>query len=87
MIDAQVAADADDPGLEVRPTVERIERLEDLEKDVLREVFRLVMLADELVRDVEDLPPVLADDSLPRSLVAGQALFDEAVGRRRLQRR
>jgi hypothetical protein len=85
VIDAQVPADADDPRLEVRPPVERGERLEDLQEDVLREVFRFDVFADELVRDVEDLAPVLPDDRLPRVLIATETPLDEAVGRRRLR--
>ena len=63
------------------------ERLEDLEEDVLREVFGLVVPADELVGDVEDLAPVLPDDRLPRGLVAAQAALDQAVGCSRLRGR
>ena len=84
VIDAEVAADADDPGLEVGAPVERLERLEDLQEDVLRQILGLVVLADELVGDVEHLAPVLADDRFPGRLIAGQALLDEAVGRERL---
>ncbi len=84
MIDAQVAADADDPRLKICAAVERAERLEDLDEDVLREIFGLFMLADELVGDVEHLAPILADDLLPRDLVALETLLDQAVGRRRL---
>jgi len=36
----RVPADADQPGLEVRAPVEGGERLEHLEEDVLRQVFR-----------------------------------------------
>ncbi len=79
MVDAQVPADADQPGLEVCPLVERLERLENLQEHVLREVFRFVVLAGELVRDVEDLAPVLPDDLRPRVLVAGQAALDQSV--------
>jgi hypothetical protein len=64
-----------------------LQRLEDLQEDVLREIFGLVVLADELVRDVEDLAPVLAHDLLPCELIAGQALLDEAVRRCRLRSR
>ena len=42
-----------------------LERLEDLQEDVLRQIFGLVVLADELVGDVEDLAPVLPDDQSP----------------------
>jgi hypothetical protein len=87
MVDAQVAADADDPGLEVRAPIERLQRLEDLEEDVLREIFRLVVLADELIRDVEDLAPVLAHDLFPGGLIARQTLLDEAVRRGGLRSR
>jgi hypothetical protein len=43
------------------------------------------VLADELLRDVEHLSPVLADDRLPGNLIPAEALLDEAVGRRRLR--
>ena len=72
MIDAEVAADADDPRLEVRATVERRQRLEDLQEDVLRQIFGFLVLADELVRDVEYLTPVLPDDRFPRRLITAQ---------------
>ena len=87
MVDAQVAGDADDPRLEVRTPVERVERLEDLQEDVLGEIFRFVVFSDEFICDVEHLPPVLADHRFPGGLVSTQALLDEGVGRRRLQRR
>ena len=79
MIDAQVAADADQPGLKVGAPVERVERLEDLQEHVLRQILGLVVLAGELVGDVEHLAPVLPDDLLPRVLVAGQAALNERV--------
>ncbi len=87
MVDAEVATDADDPRLKVGATVERRERLEDLQEDVLREIFGFVVLADELVSDVEDFPPVLADDGVPRRLIPGETLLNEAVRRRRLSGR
>ncbi len=65
VVDAEVAADADQPGLEVRAPVERVQRLEDLQEDVLRQVLGLVVPADELVGEVEDLAPVLPDDLVP----------------------
>jgi hypothetical protein len=80
VVDAQVAADADQPGLEVGAAIEGVERPEDLQEDVLGEVLGLVVLADELVGDVEDLPPVLPDDGLPGSLVTAQTTLDERVG-------
>src|SRR6185503_8909257 len=85
MIDAEVPADADNPRLKIRPSIERIQRLEDLEKDILRQIFRFVVLADELVRDVEHLSPVQANNRVPGDLIAAQALLDEAVGRARLR--
>ena len=75
------AADADQPGLEIGAPVERVQRLEDLEEDVLRQVLGLVVLAGELVGDVEDLPPVLADDLFPRLLIAAKAALDQRVDR------
>ena len=87
VIDAQVAADADDPGLEIGAAIERVQRLEDLQEDVLRQIFRFVVLADELIGDVEDLAPVLAHDLFPGDLIARQALLDETVGRGGLRSR
>jgi hypothetical protein len=58
-----------------------MERLEQLEKYVLGQVLCLVMLSDELVGDVEDPPPLLADDRGPRGLVSGETLLDELVRR------
>jgi len=80
VIDAEIPADADEPRLEVRAPVEGRERLEDLQEDVLREIFRLVVPPDELVGDVEHLPPVPADDDLPGEIVAVQAPLDERFG-------
>src|SRR5262245_43853634 len=85
MIDAQVTADADNPRLKIRPPIERVQRLEDLQKDILCQILRFVVLTDELVRDVEHFPPVLANDHVPGDLIAAQALLDEAVGRARLR--
>ena len=80
VIDAEVAADADDPRGEVGPAVERAERLEDLQKDVLRQILGLVVATHERVRDVEHLPAVAADDGVPRRLVSPQAGLVEGVG-------
>src|SRR5207244_2667701 len=76
VIDAEIAAHADEPRLEIRPTVERRERFEDLEEDVLRQIFRFVVPADELVRHVEHLAAVLADDRIPGELIAFEAALD-----------
>src|SRR5439155_6324689 len=73
VIDAQVPADADQPRLKVRAAVERVERAEDLQEDVLCEIFGFVVFTDELVGDVEDLAPVLPDDEVPRRLIAVEA--------------
>ena len=79
VVDAQIAADADQPGLKVGAAVEGVQRLEDLQKHVLRQILGLVVLAGELVGDVEDLAPVLPDDLRPRVLVAGQAALDHRI--------
>jgi hypothetical protein len=47
----------------------------------LRKIFGKIVAADELVRNVEDLPPVQADDLLPRGLIAIQAALDDLVDR------
>ena len=77
VIDAQVTADADEPGLKIRAPIERAERLEDLQEDVLRQIFGFLVPADELVRDVEDFPPVLLDDRVPGELVALKTSLNE----------
>src|SRR5262249_39754341 len=74
-------ADAEQPRMEVRAPIERLERLENPEKDLLREILRLVALANELVRDVEDFTPVLANDGVPRGLVSIKAALDECINR------
>ena len=80
VIDAQIAADADEPRLKVGATIEGVERLVQLEEDVLREVLCLIVTTDELVRDVEHLPPVHADNRFPRRLIAIEAALDDLVG-------
>ena len=82
MIDAQIPADADElSGNSVPVPVERLQRLEDLEEDVLRQVLGLVVPPDELVGEIEDLAPVLAHDLLPRQLIAAEAALDQQVHR------
>ena len=44
-------------------------------------VSGLVVLADELVGDVEHLAPVLADDLFPRELIALQAALNQRLDR------
>src|SRR5215475_4787302 len=83
MIDAEISADTDQPGLEVRPPVERVERFEHLQEDVLCQIFGLVVPSDELVRDIEHLAPVLAHDGLPRELIARQAPLNQRLDRLR----
>src|SRR4051812_28602843 len=87
MVDAEVPADADQPRLEIRPPVERVERLVDLEEDLLRQILGLLVPPDELVRGVEHLAPVLTDDELPRGLVASEAAANERLDRRTRRRR
>ena len=57
----------DEPGLDrerlIRPG-EGVQRLEDLDEDVLRQVLGFVMTADELVREVEHLAAMATDDDL-----------------------
>ena len=81
MIDAEVAADADQPGLEIRAAIEGVQRLEDLQEDVLRQILGLVVPAGELVGDVEDLAPVLADDLLPRASDRRPGSADQRIDR------
>src|SRR5262249_11148765 len=83
MIDAEIPADADQPRLEVRAPIERVERLEHLQEDVLRQIFGLLVPADELVRDVEHLAPVLAHDGFPGELIARQAPLNQRLDRLR----
>ncbi len=48
VVDTEVPADADQPRLEVRPPIEGVERLEQLQEDVLGQVLGFVVLAHEL---------------------------------------
>jgi hypothetical protein len=56
-----------------------VERFENLDEDVLRQVFGLIEPADELVRQVEHLAAMLLDDDRPRDLIAFEAPFDDGV--------
>jgi hypothetical protein len=80
-IDAEVPAHADEPGLEVRALVERVERAKHLQEDLLRQIFGFFIGADETVRHVEDLAPIRPDDRVPCGLVAvGRALYGRFDG-------
>jgi hypothetical protein len=79
VIDQEIPADADEPRLKVRSPVERVQGPEDLQKDVLREIFGFVVPAHELVREVEDLAPVETNDLGPGRLIATEAPVDELI--------
>ena len=79
VIDAEVAADTDQPGLKIGPAVEGAERLEDLQEYVLGQILRHVVPADELVGDVENSAPISLDDEVPRLLVPLQAAVDQLL--------
>src|SRR5262245_57716432 len=80
MVDAEIPADADEPRLKVGSSIERPERLENFQEDVLCQVLGFVVAADESIRDVEHLPPVLTNDLLPRRLIAVETPLDQLVG-------
>jgi hypothetical protein len=79
VIDAQIAADADQPRLEIGAPVEGVERPIQLQEDVLCQVLGEVVLADELIGDVEHFAAVQADDIFPRRLIASEAALDDGV--------
>jgi hypothetical protein len=81
VIDAQVTAHADQPGLEIGAPIERVQRLENLEEDVLRQILGFVVAAGELVGDVEHLAAVLTHDLFPGPLIAAQAALDQRINR------
>ena len=82
-IDAEIAADADEPGLKVRAAIERAERSEHLQENLLRQIFRFVVGAHEAIRHVEHLAPVRLDDGVPCGLIAfGRALNGGVDGHR-----
>ena len=63
-----------------QPTVITLMALADSARESIRQYaigYDLVVLAYELVRDVEDFSPVLADDEIPGDLVAAQTSLDE----------
>src|SRR5690606_13290068 len=79
VVDTEVAADAAEPGLKVGAPVEGVQRLEDLDEDVLGQILGFVVTADELVRDVEHLAAVRTHDLFPRGLVTGQTPRDQGI--------
>jgi hypothetical protein len=79
MVDTQVPADADQPGLEICAAIERVQRFENFQKNVLRQILGFVVAADELVSKIEHLAPVLTDDLFPRRLVSLQAAGNQLV--------
>ncbi len=80
VVDAEVATDANQPRLEIRSPVERSQRFVDPEKDVLGQIFRLVVLAHKGERDVEHPTLVSLDDGGPRRLISTQAGINQPVG-------
>src|SRR5262245_13039046 len=81
-VDAVVPGHAAEPGGEVGVAMELVEAAEDLQEDLLREILCLVVLAGELVGDVEDLTPVARQDLVPRRVFLPKAALDElAIGR------
>src|SRR6202008_3396022 len=83
--DAEVAGHDRQPGREVGVAVEVLEAAEDLEEDLLGQVFRVVMPPLELVADMKHIPLVAGDDELPGGIVLLQASLDQLrVGRGRL---
>src|SRR3990172_8077023 len=82
VVDAIVAGDAGEPGGKIGVPMELVQAAEDLEEDLLRQVLRLIVLAGELVGDVEHPPPEALDHLLPGRIVLPQASLDELrVGR------
>jgi hypothetical protein len=83
IVDAEIAAHADEPCLEVGASIERVQRLEQLDEHVLREILSLFVAAGERVRHVEDHAPVQTNDFIPGSLIAAEAALDDGVDRER----
>ena len=68
VVDAVVPADRIEPGSEIRGAIEFVERAEDAQKDLLREILRLLVPSREFVRDAEYLAAVTAHDLFPGQL-------------------
>jgi len=85
VVDAEIPGHAGEPGREVGVAIELLEAAEDLEKDLLGQVLRVVMPPRELVADMKHLPLVAADDELPGGVVLLEAPLDQLrIGRGRL---
>jgi hypothetical protein len=85
VIDRSVRGDAVEPRREPVTGIERLERDEDLEKDLLREVGRRIARTDES-KDVVDETSLMAEDQRPEGVaIPGQRLVDQTLVRERRQ--
>ena len=79
VVDTEVSADADEPGLKVGAPVKRVERLVELQEDFLTQIFSLLVSADEFVGDIENALVVGVDDLVSGRLIPVKARLDESI--------
>ena len=79
VVDTEVSADADEPGLKVGEPVKRVERLVELQEYFLTQIFSLLVSADEFVGDIENSPVVGVDDLVSGRLIPAKARLDESI--------
>src|SRR4029079_6419200 len=77
--DRQVLADDNQPGMEMCAAIERVQRFENFQKNVLRQILGFVVAADQLVSKIEHLATVVTRDRFPRRLVSLQAAGNQLV--------
>ena len=66
-----VHGDAVDPGAQARLAAESVDGAEDAQEDFLRQVERLVAVAEQVHRQLDDHALVIADELGARQLFAG----------------
>ena len=76
-VERDVDGDAIEPGAERRISLELAERAIGADERVLRQIARVLVIADEAKADLIDAPPIAFDDEIERVALAVEGGLDE----------